>query len=141
MNVDGGLDDIRWIRGLEGERLPAASYILFSNRGKGLLFPTGERSTICAVCFPPTARGHVFLYQTPDRRPFLYQTPGRRPTRFTGRVVSTVTREWVRAPNERPPLRIHDAVVGFVDRYLSRTHNLAASISFCLLYTSPSPRD
>ena len=53
----------------------------------------------------------------------LYQTPGRRPPRITGRVVgrvvNTVTRGWVGAPNERGPFRIHDAVVGFVDRCLS----------------------
>ena len=33
----------------------------------------------------------------------------------------------VGAPNERTPFIIHDAVVGFVDRCLSRTRNLAAS--------------
>ena len=57
----------------------------------------------------------------------LYQTPGRRPPPFTGRFVSTVTRGWVGASNERAPFRFHDAVVGFVDRCLSRTRNLAAS--------------
>ena len=44
---------------------------------------------------------------------FLYQTPGPRPLRITGRVVNTVSRGWVGAPNERAPFRIHDAVVGF----------------------------
>ena len=34
---------------------------------------------------------------------FLYQTPGRCPPRITGRVVNTVTRRWVGAPNERTP--------------------------------------
>ena len=82
MNADACLDDIRWIRGLGGEKLPAASYIFLPNREKGLFFPTGERSTTCAVCFPPTARGQVFLNQT----------PGRRPPRISGRVVNTVTR-------------------------------------------------
>ena len=38
-----------------------------------------------------------------------------------------MTREWVGAPNERAPFRFHGAVVGFVDRCLSRTRNLAAS--------------
>ena len=57
----------------------------------------------------------------------LYQTPGRRPPRITGRFVNTVARGWVGAPNERAPLRFHGAVVGFVDRCLSRTRNLAAS--------------
>ena len=46
----------------------------------------------------------------------LHQTPGRRPSRITGRVVNTVTRPWVGAPNERTSCRVHDAVVGFVDR-------------------------
>ena len=27
VNVDDGLEDIRWIRGLGGEKLPAASYV------------------------------------------------------------------------------------------------------------------
>ena len=31
MNVDSGLEDIRWIRGLGGKRLPAASYALLPN--------------------------------------------------------------------------------------------------------------
>ena len=58
---------------------------------------------------------------------FLYQTPGMRPPHMTGRVVNTVTRKWVGAPDERAPFRFHDSVVGFVDRYLPRTRNLAAS--------------
>ena len=57
----------------------------------------------------------------------LYQTPGRCPPPITGRLVNTVTRGWVRAPNRRAPFRFHGAVVGFVDRCLSRTRNLAAS--------------
>ena len=57
----------------------------------------------------------------------LHQTPGRRPPPITGRFVNNVTRGWVGAPNERTPFRFHGAVVGFVDRCLSRTRNLAAS--------------
>ena len=57
----------------------------------------------------------------------LYQTPGRHPPPITGRFVNTVTRGWVGAPNERAPFRLHGAVVGFVDRCLSKTLNLAAS--------------
>ena len=37
VNVDG-LEDIRWIRGLGGEKLPAASNALLSNLKKGLVF-------------------------------------------------------------------------------------------------------
>ena len=57
----------------------------------------------------------------------LCQTPGRRPPPITGRVVNTVTRGWVGAPYGRALFRFHGAVVGFVDRCLSRTRNLAAS--------------
>ena len=57
----------------------------------------------------------------------LYQTPGRRPPPITGRFINTVTRGWVGSPNERAPFRFHGAVLGFVDRCLSRTRNLAAS--------------
>ena len=38
-----------------------------------------------------------------------------------------MTRGWVGAPNERAPFRFHGAVVGFVDRCLSKTRILAAS--------------
>ena len=58
---------------------------------------------------------------------YLYQTPGQRPPRITGRFVNTVTGGWVGAPNGRAPFRFHGAVVGSVDRYLSRTRNLVAS--------------
>ena len=43
------------------------------------------------------------------------------------RFVNTVTIGWIGAPNGRAPFRFHRAVVGLVDRCLSRTRNLAAS--------------
>ena len=95
MNVDDGLEDIGWIRGLGGERLPPASYPLLPNLKKNLFFAIGEGSRIVVVCFLHTSG------QT-----FLYQTPGRRPPRITvyisGRGVNTVTMGWVGAPNLNP---------------------------------------
>ena len=44
VNVDDGLEDIRWIRGLGGEKLPAASYALLPNLKKGLFFAIREGS-------------------------------------------------------------------------------------------------
>ena len=38
VNVDDGLEDIRWIRCLGGGKLPAASYALIPNLNKGLFF-------------------------------------------------------------------------------------------------------
>jgi len=116
VNVDDGLEDIRWIRGLGGEKLPAASNALLSNLKKRLFFAIGEGSRIFVACF---------LHSSAQM--CLYQTPGRRPPPITGRFVNTVTRGWVGAPNGRAPFRFHGAVVGFVDRCLSRTRNLAAS--------------
>ena len=87
-----------------------------SPKPENVFFAIGEGSRIFVVCFLHT-REQVFLFQT----------PGRRAPRITGRVVNTVTGRWVGAPNERTSFRIHDAVVGFVDRCLSRTRNLAAS--------------
>ena len=69
---------------------------------RSIFFAVGEGLRIC------------FLHTR--EQIFLDQTPGRRPRRITGRVVNTVTRWWVGAPNERTSFRIHDAVVGFVDR-------------------------
>ena len=103
LNADDGLEDIRWTRGLGGERLPAASYALLPNPKKVIFFAIGQRS-----------------------RMVLYQTPGRCPPHITGRVVNTVPRGWVGDPNERAPFRFHDAVDGVVHRCLSRTRNLAS---------------
>ena len=116
VNVDDGLEDIRWIRGLGGEKLPAASNALLPNLKKCLYFAIGEGSRIFVACFLQSSAQMC-----------LYQTPGRRPPPITGRFVNTVTRGWVGAPNGRGPFRFHGAVVGFVDRCLSRTRNLAAS--------------
>ena len=110
MNVDYGLEDIRWMRGLGGEKLPAASYALIPNLKKGLFYAIGEGSRYFVACF---------LHSSAQL--CLYQMPGRRPPRVTGRFVNTVTRGWVGAPNERAPFRFHGAVVGFLDRCPSRT--------------------
>ena len=58
---------------------------------------------------------------------FFHHTPGQHPPHITGHCVRTVTLGWVGAPNERTSFKVHDAVVGFVDRCLTRTRNLAAS--------------
>ena len=116
MNVDDGLEAIRWIRGLGGEKLPAASNARLSNLKKGLFFVIGEGSRFFVACFLQSST------QT-----CLYQTPGRRPPPITGRFVNTVTRGWVGAPNVRAPFRFQGAVDAFVARCLSRTRNLAAS--------------
>ena len=65
MNVDDGLEDIRWIRGQGGERLPAASCALLPNvkKEKKVFFAIGEGSIIVLVCF---------LHQSPK---VLYQAP------------------------------------------------------------------
>ena len=116
MKVDDGLDDIMGICGLGRGRLPAASYALFQPDKRGIIFAIGEGAIAFVICFL-----HI------SNQMCLYQTPSRRLPRITDRVVNTVTRGWVADPNERAPFRFHDAVVGFVDRCLSRTRNLAAS--------------
>ena len=102
MNVDDGLEDISWIRGLGGEKLPEASNALLSNLKKGLFSAIGEGSIIFVACF---------LHSSDQM--CLYLTPGRRPPPITGRFVNSVTRGSVGAPNRRAPFRFHGAVVGF----------------------------
>ena len=63
MNVDDGLEDIRWIRGLRGEKSPAASNALLPNLKKGLLFTIGEGSRTFVVFFLLNS-GRKFLYQS-----------------------------------------------------------------------------
>ena len=81
VKVDDGLEDIRWIRGLGGEELPAAFYALLPNLKKGLFFAIGDGTRIFVACF---------LHSSAQM--CLYQTPGRRPPRVTDRFVNTVTR-------------------------------------------------
>ena len=76
---------------------------------------------------PSERRTFVACFLHSSAQMCLYQTPGGRPPPITGRFVDTVTRGWVGAPDGRAPFRFHGAVVGFVDRCLSRTRNLAAS--------------
>ena len=71
-------EDIRWIRGVRGERLPAVSYALLRNLIKGLLFAIDEGWRFFVVSFIHT-REHIYLYETPGRRPPL----------ITGRVMNT----------------------------------------------------
>ena len=115
VNLDDGLEDIRWIRGLGGEKLPAASNALLSNLKKGLFFAIAEGSRILSPVFYTAAPKRVCIRRLADAR------------HLSPVVLWTLTRGWVGAPNERAPFRFHDAVIGFVDRCLSRTRNLAAS--------------
>ena len=57
MNADDGLEDIRWIRGLGGEKLPAASYGLLPNM-KNTYFLPSERE--------PEFLSPVFTQQRPN---------------------------------------------------------------------------
>ena len=52
---------------------------------------------------------------------FFSQTPGRRPPYITGLRVNSVTLGSVGAPNERAPLRGHDAIAVSAARCLTRT--------------------
>ena len=111
-NVDEGLEDIRWIRGLEGERLPAASYALFQYLKKGDLL-SSVQNVFVSVVWPRSA---------------IYHRP----------CVNTATRGWVGAPNERDPFRFHDGVFDLVDGYLWRTRNPAASSwTFSWVFLNP----
>ena len=76
----------------------------------GMIFSIGERSRLLIACFL-YSRGQMFFSQT----------PGRRPPHITGLRVNSVTLPWVRAPNERAPFRVHDAIASFADRCLTRT--------------------
>ena len=61
------------------------------------------------------------LFSVHQRSNVFSQTPGRRPLYITGFLVNSVTLGWVRAPNERAPLRVHDAIAVFAARCLTRT--------------------
>ena len=58
VNVDDGLEDIRWIRGLGGEWLPAASYALVPKLEKGLVLLSFKRDGqfLSSVSYTPAAK-------------------------------------------------------------------------------------
>ena len=108
-------EDIRWIHSGGGESLPAASHGLSPKPGKKkLFFAIRDESRKFVICFVHTS-GHLFFLS--------HAWPA--PAACHGYCVNTVTLAWVGAPNKRTPFRIHDSVVGYVDRCLSRTRNLA----------------
>ena len=121
MDVDNGLEDIMWIRGLGDEKLSAVSYDLIRNL---------KKRTRYTFCHRRGIENFVACFLHSSAQICLFQTPGRRLPRITGRFVNNVTKGWVGAPNERAPIIFHGAVVGFVHRCLSRTRNLAASKCF-----------
>ena len=60
VDVDGGLEDINWIRGLRGEKLPAASYALLPNLKKLYFWPS-ERDREFFRLFYTQQRPNVFV--------------------------------------------------------------------------------
>ena len=51
VNADDGLEDVRWIRGLGGGKLPTASYARPSNLKKSPFVAIGEGQRIFDACF------------------------------------------------------------------------------------------
>ena len=60
----------------------------------------------------------IYLFSLHQRSKVFSQTPGGRPSYITGLRVNSVTLGWVGAPNERAPLRVHDAMAVFAARCL-----------------------
>ena len=90
--------------------------MLFSqNLKKKLFFATRDGSVFFVICF--------CAYQ----RPIMFLSYALGLPHIADYCVNAVILGWVGAPNERTPFRIHDVVVGFVDRCLSNNRNLAAS--------------
>ena len=104
VNVDDGLEGMSRSR-QGGEKLPAASFA-----------PLPDLDFFFFFCHRREVETFVPCVQHRSAQMRLYQTPGPRPPHITARVVNTLTRGWVRAPNERASFRFHGAIVGFVDR-------------------------
>ena len=80
MNVDDGLEEIKLIRGLGGEKI-ARGVLRSSPKPETWSIFRQEGSRFFGTCF---------LYSSAQT--CLYQTPAWRPPRITGRFVNTVTR-------------------------------------------------
>ena len=58
--TDDGLEDVRWIHGLGGESLPAASYALLSNLKQKNIYAIRNGSRFFVMCFVHTS-GRLFF--------------------------------------------------------------------------------
>ena len=61
VNIDDGLEDIRWIRGLGGEKLPAASYAFLPNLENGLFLPSERDRDFLSPVFYTAAPKRVCI--------------------------------------------------------------------------------
>ena len=114
MNVDDDIKDIRWIRSRRREVARGVPRS-FPKPEKGLFFDIGEGLRFWSSIFYTPVNTYFSIRRLAGAR---HVSPA---------VLLTLTRGWVGDPNERAPFRFHDAVVGFVDRCMSRTRNVAAS--------------
>ena len=99
-NIDDSLEYIRWIHGLWRESLPATSYGILPNQKKVVFLPFETDGDILSSVLCKPADILFFLH-----------APGQLPPHDTDHGVKTVTLGWVRAPNERTPFSIHDAIL------------------------------
>ena len=109
-NIGSDLQKFMQMHGLGGERWLVMSYALCPNPKNAYFLPSEMDRFFFVICFLHTS-GQMFFSQT----------PGRRPPYITGLRVNSVTLGWVGAPNERAPLRVHDAIAVFSIRCLTRT--------------------
>ena len=96
--------------------MPAASNALLPNLKKGLFFAIGEGSENFCRLFSTQQRPNVFVSDA-------WPAPATYHRSFCEHCDQRVGRSAYRTN----PCRFHGAVVGFVDRCLSRTRKLAAS--------------
>ena len=80
VNVDDGPEDIRWIQGLGGEKLPPASYAFLLKPDFSFFFLHRRGVDNFVACFL-LCSAHTWFYQT----------HGRRPPRITGRFENNVS--------------------------------------------------
>ena len=91
MNADDGLEYIRWIRGLGGEKLPATSYALLPNLKK-LYF-----------CHRRGIENFGRLFSTQQRPNLVVSDAWQAPATDHLPFVNTVTRGWVGPPMTSAP--------------------------------------
>ena len=112
-NECSGLEDVKYIRALGGERLHATTCALHPNQ-KTVYILSSERDRVLLLSVCYTQRPNVSLscaWPAPT-------TPHRPSCEHCDPRVS-------RSPNERVPFRFQDTIVDFVERCRWRTRNLA----------------
>ena len=121
--VSGKAGECRW----QPRRYQVDPWCKGREVARGVLRSSPKPGKMSIFCHRRGIENFCRLFST-QQRPNVFVSDARPAhTTYHRSFCEHCDQRWVGAPNEHAPFRFHGTVVGFVDRCLSRTRNLAAS--------------